>query len=109
MVKRDFESRARSALSGALALLASAGLSACDSLLDVKLPTRIVADTLDNPQLAAMLVNSAVADFECAFVNYAAGTGTLVDELDSSTGFINWTLWDQRRVFPNDGSLGNGT
>ena len=109
MAKRDQGRRARCALAGALALLLGAGLSACDSLLEVKLPTRIVAETLDNPQLAAMLVNSAVADFECAFVNYAAGTGTLVDELDSSTGFINWTLWDQRRVFSNDGSLGNGT
>jgi starch-binding outer membrane protein, SusD/RagB family len=109
MVKRDLDRRARSALTGALALIVGAGLSACDSLLDVKLPTRIVAETLDDPQLAAMLVNSAVADFECAYVNYAAGTGTLVDELDASTGFIAWTLWDQRRVFPNDASLGNGT
>ncbi|MBI4421626.1 MAG: RagB/SusD family nutrient uptake outer membrane protein, partial [Gemmatimonadetes bacterium] len=73
------------------------------------MPTQIVAETLDDPALAATLVNSAVADFECAYVNYAAGTGTLVDELDASTGFIVWTLWDQRRVFPNDGSLSSGT
>ncbi|MBI4501310.1 MAG: RagB/SusD family nutrient uptake outer membrane protein [Gemmatimonadetes bacterium] len=101
--------RLRSALTGFLALTGAAGLSACDKLLDVELPTRIVAETLEDPALAATLVNSAVADFECAYVNYAAGTGTLVDELDASTGFIVWTLWDQRRVFPNDGSLSSGT
>lgn len=105
----DSLGRHRSAGALVLVLAGSAMLGACDNLLEVKLPTRIVAETLDDPRLAATLVNSAVADFECAFVNYAAGTGTLVDELDASTGFINWTLWDQRRVFPNDGSLGNGT
>src|SRR5437879_2928127 len=59
------------------ALLLLTGSAGCSSLLDVELPTRVPAATLDNPSLSATLVNGAIADFECALVNYAAATGLL--------------------------------
>jgi len=81
-------------------------LPACDSLLEVELPTQLPAATLDDPRLARTLVEGAVADFECALVNFTAATGLLTDELWDSTGWIAVTTWDQRRVFPDNGNLG---
>src|SRR5688500_3968214 len=48
-------------------------LSACDSLdrlLSVDAPSRVLANGLDVPANAALLVNSAGTDFECAFGHY---------------------------------------
>ncbi|MBI4419805.1 MAG: RagB/SusD family nutrient uptake outer membrane protein [Gemmatimonadetes bacterium] len=101
--------RLRRSVAGAglvgLTLLSAVTLTSCGDLLDVELPDQVVASTLEDPQLAAVLVNGAVGDLECAFVNYAAATGALTDEFDVSTAFIAWTLWDARRILPNDGSL----
>src|SRR2546426_1004863 len=69
-------------------VLGISALPACSNILDVELPTQIVASTLDDPALANTFVQSAIADFECSYVNYAAATGTLGDEFDASTGFI---------------------
>src|SRR5438552_3069938 len=79
--------------------------SACGDLLKVTTPDQVETATLDNPLLAAQLVNGAIADFECSYTNYAAGTGALTDEFDVSTAFIAWTIWDARIVQSNDGSL----
>ncbi len=98
-------------VAGGLALVAAAAgpLTGCSSLLDVELPTRVPAQTLDNPQLAATLVAGAVGDFECALTNYITATGLLGDELIESTGWIAVFTWDQRRIFSNNGNLASGT
>lgn len=79
--------------------------TACDSLLEVELPTRVPAESLDDPAMAEVLVNSAVADFECAFANYIVATGMLTDELWDSTGWIAVTVWNQRRIPANHAAL----
>ena len=81
-------------------------LAACDSLLEVELPTRVPAEALDDPAMAAVLVGGAVADFECAYANYVAATGLLTDELIISTEFIAPTSWDLRAITPDNGNLG---
>lgn len=96
---------ARFRTSGALLCLTLV-LASCDSLLEVELPTRLPVATLEDPRLAKTLVEGAVADFECALVNYIAATGVLTDELYDSTGWIAVTTWDQRRVFPDNANLG---
>src|SRR6267378_3374106 len=63
----------RSLLAAATAITGAGGLSACNNLLDVQLPTRIVAETLDDPQLAAMRVNSANADAGYAYTLLGEG------------------------------------
>jgi hypothetical protein len=106
-MRGDLRNVTRSTLRCALIVGASAlTVSGCGDLLEVSTPDQVVASTLDNPLLAPQLVNGAIADFECAYTNYAAGTGALTDEFDVSTAFINWTVWDARIVPPNDGSLG---
>ncbi|MGH7129375.1 MAG: RagB/SusD family nutrient uptake outer membrane protein, partial [Planctomycetaceae bacterium] len=72
----------------------------------MELPSRLPAEALDNPAMAPTLVLSAIADFECALANYIPATGMLTDELIGSTGWIAPTMWDQRRIFPDNGNLG---
>jgi hypothetical protein len=91
--------------------LGSVGLGlllACHGILDVRQPTRVPESTLNDPALASVLVQGAVADFECAVANYTAATGLLTDELIDATGWIAITMWDQRRILPDNGNLGTG-
>jgi hypothetical protein len=81
-------------------------VAGCDSLLDVELPTRVPAEALDDPAMAAILVGGAVADFECAYANYVAATALLTDELIISTEFIAPTSWDLRSITADNGNLG---
>ena len=87
-------------------LLTVTALTGCDSLLEVELPTRVPASTLDDPSLAGVLVSGAIADFECALANYVPATALLTDELIDATGWIAVTTWDQRRVLPDNANLG---
>lgn len=64
-----------------LALLLAVGtVAGCDSILDVKAPSRVQAEDLDSPGFASLLVQSAVGDFECALASYITTTGQVVDE-----------------------------
>jgi starch-binding outer membrane protein, SusD/RagB family len=67
----------------AVAVLATAG---CDDILSLKQsnPGQVDAATLYIPANAQLLVNSAVADFECAFSRYVTGTGILADEIENA-------------------------
>lgn len=85
------------------ALLAAALLlGACDSLLDVERPGLIPAEDLDDPTKAALLVNGAVGDFECALGAYIA-MGALVGEefIDATQTADRWP-YDRREVLGSD-------
>lgn len=64
----------------ALASALMVPLGACDSLLDVKAPSRVPAEDLESPAAAALLVQSAVGDFDCALASYITTTSQVVDE-----------------------------
>ncbi|MGH7504484.1 MAG: hypothetical protein ACRELX_02485, partial [Longimicrobiales bacterium] len=89
----------------ALAALVAAGpLAACgdfvDDLLDVEAPSRVIGETLADPGNASLLVESAIADFECAYAFYAMTTGLLSDELiDTQLAAATWD-WDRRSITP---------
>jgi hypothetical protein len=83
------------------------GVSACKDILSVELPTRVPDAALNDPALAPVLVQGAIADFECALANYTAATGLLTDELIDATGWIAVTMWDQRRIFADNTNLGS--
>jgi len=89
--------------------LSSLLAAACRGILSVDLPTRVSAGVLDDPSFAPTMVQGAIADFECAYTNYAGATGLLTDELIESTGFIAWFSWDLRRIPSSNGSLGGNT
>ncbi len=75
---------ARVALLGLFFAFAS---TACDldNLLDVDPVDRIPAEGLTVPANAGLLVNGAMADFECAFGAYVALSGVVAGELTDAT------------------------
>lgn len=88
---------------GAWVLLALLPLSAaCDNLLDVETAGRIPAEQLEDPANAALLVNSAVADFECAFGAYVVLGGLIGEELADATQTASRYPYDQRTFTSSD-------
>jgi hypothetical protein len=81
-----------------VALAMSTVLTACDPdrLLEVKAPDRVPAELFDDPKQAALMVNSAIGDFECAFGSYTVVQGLISDELgDAQLGAAAWS-YDRR-------------
>jgi hypothetical protein len=96
------EIRALTRLASGLGLLAAAGAAACTDasrILDQEAPSRVEANTLDNPAYAQLLVNGAIGDFECAFTQYIVAGGLVGDELiDAQLGQAGWD-YDRRTIF----------
>lgn len=82
----------------AVVLAAAPWLAACntDNLLKVSAPTLLPSGQLLVPSQAALLVNGAVADFECAFASSALVEGIISDEFqDAQLGAAAWD-YDRR-------------
>jgi hypothetical protein len=84
---------------GALVVaLATLALGACDSnrLLDVKAPNAVPVELFNDPKNATLMVNSAIADFECAAGAAILIEGIISDELaDAQLGAAQWP-YDRR-------------
>src|SRR5688500_4111965 len=88
-----------------LALAAIVGaLAACDpdELLDVDSPSRIPAEVLESPGNAELMVNSAIADFECAAGAYFVVSGLIGEELKDGLQTADRYPYDQRSLTPAD-------
>lgn len=92
----------------ALFLLLALVTGACDVLdraLGVEAPSRIPASQLETPDRAVLLVNGAIADFDCAFGAYIVMGGLLTDELmDATQTAARWS-YDRRTVDPTQDRL----
>lgn len=77
-----------------VALAIAAGFAtACDTnrLLDVTTPNAVPVSLLDNPANAALMVASAVGDFQCALGSTIAVEGLIAGELsDTQLGAAQW-------------------
>src|SRR3712207_7421691 len=79
------------------AIVVSAGAAvACEDALRVESPGRIPAGPLENPANAALLVNGAITDFECAFGVYVVVSGLVGEELDDVTQTADRWPYDRR-------------
>src|SRR5690606_5913532 len=90
----------RTSLSAVLSLTLTVGLTGCDldDLLDVDPVDQVPIDGLIEPTNARLLVNGAIADFECAYGAYVALTGVLSGELmDATSTAARWNV--DRRLF----------
>lgn len=89
--------RPRRLARAALALLvASSAACNTDDLLKVDAPSQMPAEGLEQPGSAALLVNGAVADFECAYGAFVVVQGIISDELvDAQLGAAAWP-YDRR-------------
>lgn len=76
--------------------------SACEDALRVESPGRIPAGPLENPANAALLVNGAVTDFECAFGTYVVVSGLVGEELEDYTQTADRWPYDRRDVQSRD-------
>ena len=86
------------------AALLFSGLVACNSLLDVPVPSRIPAGPLESPSNAVILTNGAIADFDCALGSFIVVGGELDDELEDATATAARWVYD-KRVVPTDQQL----
>jgi hypothetical protein len=69
--------------------------------LNVTSPSRIPAGALEDPANAALLVNGAVADFECAYGAYVTASALIADELADATQTAARFPYDQRTLLSN--------
>jgi hypothetical protein len=81
-----------------LAPLTTLALGACSGLLDVQFPGRIPAEQVDDPSLAAVLANSVVGDFECAYNNYVAASSIHSDEYETANSNVPGANWGERSI-----------
>ncbi|HET7553380.1 MAG TPA: RagB/SusD family nutrient uptake outer membrane protein [Gemmatimonadaceae bacterium] len=91
----------------AAVLSVAASVTACntDQLLDVNAPDRVPAETLDDPSQAALIVNGAVADFECAYASYDLAQAIMSDEFsDAQLGAASWS-YDRRDFSSSPGGI----
>ncbi len=89
-----------------LAGAALAALLAGCNLLKVDAPSRIPADQLASPNNASLLVQGAVADFECAYGAYVGLTAELSHEMVDATETAARWVYDKRDVHSNDALYG---
>lgn len=59
---------------------------------------QLSASTIYVPTNAQLLVNGAIADFECAFSRYVVGSGLFSDELSNAIGSVSNYNYDRRTV-----------
>jgi hypothetical protein len=75
---------------------------ACSNLLDVKAPDAIGSGTLETPENAGQLVNSAIGDFYCAYSSYVAASGLMSGELQETTLTASRWSYDRRDIHSNE-------
>lgn len=75
-------------------------VASCTDLtaLDQLNPGQLSAATIYTPANAQLLVNGAIADFECAFSRYVVGSGLFTDELSNAIGSVSNYNYDRRTV-----------
>lgn len=81
-VRRNATDRSAKGLPVSLVLIGLTAVLGCDSILDIEAPSRLPADDVVNPDNAEVLVDGAIANFECALANYVIASGEIGDELE---------------------------
>lgn len=74
------------------------GCDAFDGLMEAETSSQIVAEDIQSPENADVIVNSVVANFECAFGNYIVSTGLLGNTLSNAGNDGNKWAWDRRTL-----------
>lgn len=92
------------------ALVASgAGCDMLDRLLAVEAPSQVEARNLENPRYASLLVDGAIADFECGLGHYIVAGGLIGSELaDPQQSAAQWD-YDRRTLAPAGGWYATST
>lgn len=86
------------------------GAAACTEITALRQdnPGQLSAATVYAPANAQLVVNGAIADFECAFARYAVGSAVFTDELSNAIGSTANYDYD-RRTLQTNATYGTGT
>src|SRR6266566_4235500 len=87
-------------------LAAAAGCDLFNNALEVQNPSNIPASGLETPANAQLLVNGAIADFECAAGAYAELGGEITDELIDATQTADRFPYERRNMTSSDTRYG---
>src|ERR687895_160129 len=77
-------------------------LTACGNPLDVATTSRIPAENIETPTNAQLLIDGAIADFECAFAAYVVQSATVGEEFIYAQQTADRVPADRRNVVPTD-------
>ena len=83
-------------------LAAALTVTACDNPLDVATTSRIPAENIETPANAQLLIDGAIADFECAFAAYTVQSATVGEEFIYAQQTADRVPSDARRTTEND-------
>lgn len=92
----------------ALALGTLTACSLLDKGLEATAPDRVETASLEKPANAALLVNGAIGDFECAFGSYVVVTGLMSGELTETTQTASRWSYDRRDISPSESAYSQG-
>ncbi len=96
------ESRTRRLIATAGTLAIMLGAAGCSDILDADLPGRIPTELLNDASNAAVLAASVVADFECAYNNYAASAAIFSDQFLGASGNLSAKQWGTKNISEGD-------
>jgi hypothetical protein len=102
----SYIARSRRLVAGATTVLA---ISACNDILEVQFPGQIPTEQINAPALAAVLVRSAIGDFECAYSNYTGGSAVHSDEYETANSNIPLANYGERSILPSENDYATGT
>jgi hypothetical protein len=100
---RLFNHRRRLSAVLGLSLMATASVIACTDITSLaqENPGALSGSTLYVPGNAQLIVNGAIADFECAYARYVVGSGLFADELSVGISQTANFDYDARRLITN--------
>jgi hypothetical protein len=108
--RRSGRARLRPRTTAWAALLAAgltlAGCDALDNLLSVDKPGVVPAEGLQDPTKAVLLVNGAIADFDCALGSFIVMGGLVGEEYVDATQTADRWPYDRREVQAGDARYG---
>lgn len=91
-----------------MSLLTLAACEEAQNPLDVEGSSRIPAVSVETPANAQLLVDGAVADFECAFAAYTVQSATVGEEFIYAQQTADRVPADRRGVIPTDARYSTG-
>lgn len=104
--------KARNRLAGAVLFAASfLVLSGCslDEILEVHVPGKVLEEDLSSSSLANVLATGVIAEVECSWNQYVAGSAHHSDEYVPTSGNLTMRNWGQRKIYASDAGYAQGT
>lgn len=104
--------KTRNRLAGAAVFAASLLLlSGCslDEILAVHVPGKVLEEDLSSSSLANVLATGVIAEVECSWNQYVAGSAHHSDEYVPTSGNLTMRNWGQRKIYASDAGYSQGT